>query len=75
MCLNKAHLKYERIFKSTISFLYCNKIKNFGGFRVVNFKNFFYLRKLEISELSESSILAIILKSKTRKTRKYFQDL
>ena len=31
----------------------------------------FYLRKLEISEDSEFSILALILKSETRKTRKF----
>ena len=31
--------------------------------------------KFEISEVSECSILSLILKSKTRKTRKYFEDL
>ena len=34
-------------------------------------KNVFYLRKLEISEVFEFSILAFILKSKTHKTQKY----
>ena len=38
-------------------------------------KNVVYLRKFEISEVSEFSILALILYSKTRKTRKYFQVL
>ena len=34
----------------------------------------FYEMKLEISEVSEFSILVLILKSKTRKTWKLFQD-
>ena len=34
--------------------------------------NFFYLTKLGISEVSEFSILALILKSKTWKTRTFF---
>ena len=34
-------------------------------------KNVFYLRKLDISEVFEFSILALILKSKTHKTQKY----
>ena len=40
--------------------------------RLINFKGLFYLMKLEISDVSEFSILALILKLKTRK---YFQDL
>ena len=43
MCLNKAHLKIARIFKNSLSFIYCNKTENFGGFQVVNFKNFFFI--------------------------------
>ena len=42
--------------------------------RLVNFKGFFYLKKLEISEVSEFLILAFILKLKARKTWKLFQD-
>ena len=34
-------------------------------------RNVFYLRKLEISKVYEFSILALILRSKTRKTRKF----
>ena len=40
MCLNKTHLKNSRIFKNTLSFIYCNKIENFWIFPVVNFKEF-----------------------------------
>ena len=76
MCLNMTHLKNSSIFKNTLSFIYCNKIGNFGGFPSCKFQEFvFYLRKLKISEVSKFSILALILKLKTRKTRKYFQDL
>ena len=63
MCLNKARLKIARISKDIFSFVYCNKIENFRAFQVVNFKILFYLRKLEISEVSKFSILAFILKS------------
>ena len=35
----------------------------------------FYLRKLEISEVSEFSVLELRLKLKTRRTWKYFQHL
>ena len=116
MCPNKTHLKNSRLLKNTLSFIYCNKIEKFQGFRVLNFKKFllfedignfrgfrlfdfgpyteiqnqenseifsrlvnfkglFYLRKKKISKVYEFSILAFILKSKTRKTRKFFQGL
>ena len=52
MCLNKSHFKISRIFKNVLSFISCNKTENFGGFQV----EFFCLRKLEISEISEFSI-------------------
>ena len=35
----------------------------------------FYLRNLENSKVFEFSILALILKSKTQKTRKYLQHM
>ena len=37
MCLNKADLRIGRIFKNILSFIYCNKIGNFGGFQVFCF--------------------------------------
>ena len=45
MCLNKTHLKIARIFNS-LSFIYCNKIENFGGFQFVNFKKFFLFEEV-----------------------------
>ena len=60
---------------SKTHFIYCNKTENFGDFQAEISRFFFYVRKLEISEVSEFLILALILKSKTRKTQKYFQDL
>ena len=41
MCFNKTHLKIAKIFKNTLSFIYCNKIGNFVGFQVINLKKFF----------------------------------
>ena len=46
MCLNKTHLKIARIFKNTLSFIYCNKIENFGAFQVANFRSFFLFEEV-----------------------------
>ena len=52
MCLNKSHFKISRIFKNTLSFISVIKLKTSGVSKLI----FFYLRKLEISEISEFSI-------------------
>ena len=50
------------------------KIRNYSQHLQIP-RNVFYLRKLEISDVSEFLILALILKSKNQKTRYFFQDL
>ena len=39
MCLNKTQLKNFRRKKNTLSFVYCKKIENFGGFGIGKFGN------------------------------------
>ena len=77
MYLNKTCLKNSRILENTLRFIYCNNIENFWEFPSCKSQDFFffYLRQLEISEVTKFLILALILKWKTQKTRKYFQDL
>ena len=71
MYLNKAHFKSSRIFKNTLSFIYCNKTENFGGFQVeiFLFEEVGNFRDFRVFDL------ALIQKLETRKTRKLFQDL
>ena len=68
--------KFPRLLSFRFSSLYWQrKLGKLGQFfKASKFKwtSFFYLRKLESSEISEFSILAPMLKSKTRKT---FQNI
>ena len=59
MYLRKTQLKNSRIFKIALSFIYCNKIENFGGFRVFDFGSY-----IEIKNKENSAIFSRLLNFK-----------
>ena len=69
MYLNRTCLKNSRILENTLSFIYCNNIENFWGFPSCKSQDFFffYLRQLELSEVTKFLILALILKMENSK--------